>query len=320
MCVSSVAAGREVDPRLREAWVGVPRQRTAGAHGGERGGVARAGLARAGVRGKVGWMRRRGFVCAGAAAMVAGLLPRAAGAKGKVVRVALYQAAGVHPAAFAAEKALLERSEGFACTVVEPSAIQDGALKQQDVVVFMGGSGTQQGRALGDVGKQAVRAFVEGGGGYVGVCAGAYLALQGEDEFHKLRIVAGRNLTGDAWQRGIAGVECSAAGRKNFKLFFANGPIFTPAPTEGLAPYVGLATYVGEIYRLSKGTGPGEMPGTPAIVASAFGAGRVLLFSPNPVLGGSGVVHAELMLAGLRWTAAGGPVATDVAFAEVFGA
>lgn len=252
------------------------------------------------------------------AATVAGLWSRGAAA-GEPVRVALYQASGVHPAAFAAEKALLERSDGFECTVVDPSAVAAG-LADQDVVVFMGGSGTQQGRALGDAGKAAVKAFVARGGGYVGVCAGAYLALQGEDEFHKLRIVAGRNLTGDAWQRGIAGVEVKAAGRDNFKLFFANGPIFTPAPTEGLAPYVALATYVGEIYRLSKGTGPGEMPGTPAIVASAYGAGRVLLFSPNPVLGGAGVVHPEMMLGGLRWAAAGGGVAADVAFADVFGA
>lgn len=244
---------------------------------------------------------------------------RPAAAAKKPVRVALYQAAGVHPAAFAAEKALLERSEGFVCTVVDPAAVQAG-LAEQDVVVFMGGSGTQQGRALGDAGKAAVKAFVERGGGYIGVCAGAYLALQGEDEFHKLRLVAGRNLTGDAWQRGIAGVEVKAEGRENFKLFFANGPIFARAPTEGLAPYVSLADYVGEIWRLSKGTGPGEMPGTPAIVASAYGAGRVLLFSPNPVLGGTGVVHPEMMLGGLRWAAAGGAVAADLKFADVFAA
>lgn len=257
---------------------------------------------------------------AGVGLLAAAGWPRGAAARSKAVRVALYQAAGVHPAAFAAEKALLERSEGFVCTVVEPSAVQGGALKDHDVVVFMGGSGTAQGRALGDEGKLAVKSFVEGGGGYIGVCAGAYLALQGEDEFHKLRIVAGRNLTGDAWQRGIAGVEVSAEGRKNFKLFYANGPIFTPVPTEGLMPYVGLATYVGEIYRLSKGTGPGEMPGTPAIVASAYGAGRVLLFSPNPVLGGSGVVQSALMLSGLRWTATRGAVAADLKFGDVFGA
>lgn len=236
------------------------------------------------------------------------------------LRIGLYQAAGVHPVAFAAEKALLERSAGFVCTVLRPADIRAGALAEQDVAVFMGGSGTAQGRALGDEGKAAVTAFVAGGGGYVGVCAGAYLACQGSDEFHKLRLVATRNLTGDFWQRGIAGLEVKAEGRAPFKLFYANGPIFTPAPSEGLAPYVSLASYVGEIYNMSRGTGPGEMPGTPAIIASAYGAGRVLLFSPNPVLGGAGVVQEALMLDGLRWTATRGPVPAELGFSAVFGA
>lgn len=267
-------------------------------------------------------MRRRSLLGGLTLGAMAAAWPRRGAAAGEaaVVRVGLYKAAGVHPVAFAAEKALLERSAGFVCTVLTPAEVQRGALARQDVAVFMGGSGTAQGRALGEVGKQAVKDFVRGGGGYVGVCAGAYLALQGEEEFHKLRMVAGRNLTGDAWQRGIAGLEVEAAGRPRFKLFFANGPIFTPAPTEGLAPYRGLANYVGEIYIADKGTGPGEMPGTPAIVASAYGEGRVLLFSPNPVLGGEGVLHPELMLAGLRWTATRGPVADTLGFADVFGA
>ncbi len=243
--------------------------------------------------------------------------PRRAHAAAKL-RIGVYQASGVHPIAFAAEKALLERSEGFVCNVLRPADVRGGALAEQDVVVFMGGSGTAQGRALGDEGKAAVKEFVKGGGGYVGVCAGAYLALQGEDEFHKLRLVAGRNLTGDSWQRGIAGLECEAEGKPPFKLFYANGPIFTPVPTEGLAPYVSLASYVGEIFNVSKGTGPGEMPGTPAIVASQYGAGRVLLFSPNPVLGGAGVLHPEMMLDGLRWTATRGPVPAGLGFGDVF--
>lgn len=257
--------------------------------------------------------------------MLAGLLgaaalpwPRARAA-GSPVRVALYKAGGVHPAAFAAAKDLCERSEGFSLTVTVPSDIRAGALDEHDVVVFMGGSGTVQGRNLEDEGKRRVRDFVARGGGYIGVCAGAYLALQGEDEFHKLRIVAGRNLTGDAWQRGIAGLEVEAPKRPRFKLFYANGPIFAPVEVPELRPYASLARFVGEIYKQSKGTGPGEMPGTPAITASSFGAGRVLLFSPNPVLGGRGVAQPDMMLAGLRWAAARGDVPADIQFADVFG-
>ena len=263
-------------------------------------------------------MRRRELLSLGAGLGALALPGRVRASEAAKVRVGLYQARGVHPVAFAAEKALLGRSAGFRCTVLRPGDIQAGALAEQDVAVFMGGSGTAQGKALGDVGKQAVKDFVHAGGGYIGVCAGAYLALQGEEEFHKLRLVAGRNLTGDSWQRGIAGLEVRAEGRPPFKLFYANGPIFTPVPTEGLAPYRGLADYVGEIFNVSKGTGPNEMPGTPAIVASAYGQGRVLLFSPNPVLGGAGVVHSELMLSGLRWAATRGEVAQSLGFADVF--
>lgn len=264
-----------------------------------------------------GVLTRRNLLGALAGAMV---LPRGSARAGKrPVRVALYKAGGVHPAAFAAAKQLLDGREGFRLRITVPEDIRSGSLDDEDVVVFMGGSGTAQGRNLGDEGKQRVKDFVARGGGYVGVCAGAYMALQGEDQFHKLRIVAGRNLTGDFWQRGIAGLEVSAAGRPPFKLFYANGPIFTPVETPGLAPYVPLASFVGEIYNVSKGTGPGEMPGTPAITASGFGAGRVLLFSPNPILGGRGVTQEELMLTGLRWVATPGDVPRDIPFARVFG-
>ena len=46
----------------------------------------------------------------------------------------------------------------------------------------------------------------------------------------------------------------------------------------------------------------------------------MLLFSPNPVLGGAGVVHSELMLSGLRWVATQGTVVEGLRFADVFGA
>ncbi|MDC0723354.1 BPL-N domain-containing protein [Nannocystis bainbridge] len=264
-------------------------------------------------------LRRREILGATIGAAIGAMLPARARAGKKPVRVALYKAGGVHPVAFAAAKQLLEKHEGFRLRVTVPQDIRGGSLGDEDVVVFMGGSGTAQGRNLGDDGKQRVKDFVAGGGGYVGVCAGAYMALQGEDQFHKLRIVAGRNLTGDFWQRGIAGLDVSAPGRAPFKLFFANGPIFTPVEVEGLAPYVSLAKFEGEIYNASKGTGPGEMLGTPAITASQFGKGRVLLFSPNPILGGQGVVQEELMLSGLRWVATAGDVGPGVGFADVFG-
>ncbi|HEY0135441.1 MAG TPA: BPL-N domain-containing protein, partial [Nannocystis sp.] len=173
------------------------------------------------------------------------------------------------------------------------------------------------GRQLREAGRARVIDFVRNGGGYIGICAGAYLAMQGGDTSQKLLLVAARNRTGGAWRRGVAGVWVEAEGRPRFRLFYANGPIFTPDTTGG-APYVELARYAGEVFSRARGTGPGEMLGTPAIVAAASGQGRVLLFSPNPILGGQGVAHPELMRAGLRWTAAGGAVPDGLEFGDVF--
>lgn len=47
-----------------------------------------------------------------------------------------------------------------------------------DVVYFPGGRGSTEWKHIGAAGAQAVKNFLASGGGYVGVCAGAYLALQ----------------------------------------------------------------------------------------------------------------------------------------------
>jgi hypothetical protein len=60
------------------------------------------------------------------------------------------------------------------------------------------------------------------------------------------------------------------------------------------------------------------MPGTPAILATRYGKGRIVLFSPNPVLGAEGVGHPELMLDALRWVATPGAVRKKLAFTDVF--
>ena len=61
--------------------------------------------------------------------------------------------------------------------VVNSADIQAGALDHFDVVIFPGGSGVPQAAALGDKGMRAVQEFVRAGGGYVGICAGGFLAI-----------------------------------------------------------------------------------------------------------------------------------------------
>lgn len=235
------------------------------------------------------------------------------------VRVAMFDGRGVSRIGFEPARELLVSTDGLDTRVVRSFEIREGVLSRMNVVVFMGGSGSRQGEALRAEGRQKVRDFVAGGGGYVGVCAGAYLAMQGEEEFFKLAIVSAHNLSGDFWKRGVAAARVRA-GEHAFRLHFANGPVFEPVKVEGLPPYVTLATYESDLHARRHGTEPGQMPGTPAILATSYGKGRILLFGPNPVLGAEDVAHPQLLVRAVRWAAEGGPLPAGLSFADVFGA
>ena len=62
---------------------------------------------------------------------------------------------------------------------LDPIQFTDAVLKDFDVVIVPGGSATSQAKRLGPSGCDALVRFVENGGGYVGVCAGAFLAAAG---------------------------------------------------------------------------------------------------------------------------------------------
>jgi hypothetical protein len=69
------------------------------------------------------------------------------------------------------------------CTweLVTAAEIQANRVGRFDVVIFPGGGGRRQAAALGDEGRRAIRDFVRAGGGFVGICAGAFLSTVVED-------------------------------------------------------------------------------------------------------------------------------------------
>jgi len=235
------------------------------------------------------------------------------------VHVVLYNGRGVSQAGFEPALAAFEADPRFDAQVLSASELREQPLPIPGVVVFMGGSGTRQGQALGEQGRERVREFVRRGGGYVGVCGGAYLALQGEDRFFKLRLVAARNATGDAYLRGIAGLPIRFDEYSTVPLHYANGPVFAPVPDVTLPPFTPLATFASDLFLERYGTKPGDMPGTPAIIAAVYGSGRVLLFSPNPAMGPPGDPHPELLLESALWASEAGPIAPGLGPDDVFG-
>ncbi len=91
----------------------------------------------------------------------------------KTIRVAIFSDSGVTKAAVPQVERSLHESQGFITTPITAEQIRDGALKDFDVLIHPGGSASKQSETLGDKGRDDVKKFVKGGGGFIGICAGA---------------------------------------------------------------------------------------------------------------------------------------------------
>lgn len=171
-------------------------------------------------------------------------------------------------------------------TLVKSRFIREGGLKDFDVVLFTGGSGGLQASSLGLVGREQVRRFVESGGGYVGICAGHYLACANYS--WSLKLLDARTKS-DFWARGEGQVkiEFTEKGREILgmpagiqEVRYANGPVFEPALIKGVSDYQPLAIFRSEL--AENGSPKGAQINSAAMVTGEYGKGRVLCSSPHP--------------------------------------
>jgi len=202
------------------------------------------------------------------------------------LRVAIYEGLGSPEGGILNVSGRLKQIPGT--TVDRLSAEQIGTkdLTRYDVVVFSGGLSTRQASNIGESGKENIRRYVAGGGNYLGVCAGAFLALVGEE--WSIGLVNARLVPGNRWRgNGFMDLELSPEGREfigntegTFKCRYNNGPIIEPLKRPDLPPFTTLAWFRSEVSR--NGSRPGLMTNSPAIIKAPYGQGRVLLISPHP--------------------------------------
>lgn len=183
--------------------------------------------------------------------------------------------------------------------------IRRGKLAGMEIVLHPGGSGGGQGRALGEEGRQTIRKFIADGGGYIGICAGAYLATCHYE--WSLHILDAHVVDREHWARGTGTVDItlSDSAKEFFQtdktqaaVRYANGPLLAPANNDQIGDYNPLAIYKGEIAK--NGAPSGVMPGTTAITRSDFEQGRVVCFSCHPE-GSEGMQF--LLLEAIDWVA-----------------
>lgn len=209
----------------------------------------------------------------------------AAPAVTRPLRIAIYQGPGAGESGVATVTRRAQQLSGATVTALTPAEVGTQDLSSFNLLVFSGVSGSAQAKAIGEAGRLQVRAFVENGGGYLGICAGAYLACAGFD--WGLGILNARTVS-NKWERGrgMMRIQLSPEGQQLFgpvaDLFtirYANGPIIEPLGCEGLPPYEVAAWFWTGIAR--NGAPAGVMIHSAAAVHAPFGRGKVLTISPH---------------------------------------
>ena len=200
-----------------------------------------------------------------------------------MILVAIYDDSGGH-APLRVEDKLLQAGD-IQTHRVDNTLIEAGVLEQFDVFFAPGGSGSVQARELGKKGRDAVRKFVKAGGGYVGICAGAYLASRSQKRPYLGILNAG--IADFDRGRDVVTVELTDAGRKllgtaerELKISYHNGPVWGPGSRLAPACEV-LGVFRTEVFPTNRVTHV-TMTGAPALLAGSYGQGRIVCCSPHP--------------------------------------
>ena len=252
-------------------------------------------------------MTRRFLLLAGLALPLFVLL--AHGEPSRKIRLSVYAGDGVTPACVSGYEKAVKDDAGIDFARITADEIRGGKLSGRDVLIMPGGTASGERKALGKEGVAAVRAFIEKGGGYVGFCAGTYLAAPYDPE--NLCVLDAETIDGDHWARGVGRVKIrlTAEARKilgvkdeTVEIHYENGPLLGPGKRPEIPDFTPLAAFETEMR--TNNAPEGIMKGTTAIAAGRFGKGRVLCFSPHPELtpGLEGMVRRAV-----RWAAGRAP-------------
>ncbi len=191
---------------------------------------------------------------------------------------------------------VLDSDSGIEGFHVGPEDLSENVLQQFDVLLFPGGSGSKQGKAIGAERRELIRQFTNQGGGVIGICAGAYLCtshynwslhLMNAKVYNEMVEIPGKGKK-SMWYRGgptEVMVEMSAEASTMLGLSgqhsirYQNGPIISRGTSKTAPDYEVCARFRSEnfLYEAQKGT----MRDQPAILKATFGQGEVIAISPH---------------------------------------
>ncbi|MDI9624807.1 MAG: BPL-N domain-containing protein, partial [Methanothermobacter sp.] len=160
-------------------------------------------------------------------------------------------------------------------TYATSTVINSNILASYDVLVMPGGTSGLSYLRNPNISASAIKSFVSKGGGYLGICAGAYAASIAVDGYYS------------GW--GLADVRCKAVkydGNLTISITSAGESILGLSGTQTIYHCNGAAMYaVGTVTSLATyADSKTGYKGYIAAVADTYGSGRVILCGPHPEL------------------------------------
>lgn len=171
---------------------------------------------------------------------------------------------------------------------VDGEDVRNGALESLDVLIMPGGRSVQEAESFGVKGREKLKDFIRGGGGYIGTCAGCCLLMQpcshhpgmlGIIPYAFSHCGGSADMRIDFNERAqeLAGIKKGA-----HTVHYEDGPV--PVPTtnkvEGADIEV-VARYASDVRQYGSKPRP-SFAGNVAAVAGTYGKGRLFALSVHP--------------------------------------
>lgn len=210
--------------------------------------------------------------------------------KSDKLQVAVFQGHGGSETCVWEAMAAVEMDAALEARLLTTKDIADGKLSEIDVLIVPGGGGSRQYLNMGSTGREAVQQFVRDGGGYVGICAGAYL-ITDTPEYASLAMsgAEAHDIEHDNRGRGIAKVTLTEDGRGLFPevadqdtlyIMYYEGPVVLPNPDSN-TKYTSFATMESDVH--VEGNAPADMTnGKSFLYIAEYGKGKTASVVGHP--------------------------------------
>lgn len=208
------------------------------------------------------------------------------------IRVGVFSNRGASATCVLETMEALKIDPGIEPVKISAAEMMADSLRDVDVLVFPGGSGSTQNNSMGAMLGDMVRDFViSRGKGVVGICAGAYLISDTED-YPCLRLISAGAVDIEHDKRGSAVVEVKftdegvamfpeMSGHNPGYIQYHDGPLLVPAEGAAGTPLLVHGNYVSDVH-CSADAPAGMTPGKIFLASQEVGKGRVFACAGHP--------------------------------------